>query len=99
MTVSEEIKNAVADLVVSRFSDDKIASVSVQPGEDSDGDPVLNILVVFEAEAGRDTLDGKKMSGLARRLIAKLSEMNFDAFPLVSFVSTKDAKKLNLEAA
>ncbi len=99
MVVSKEVKDAITRIVKERFSDTKITFVKIDAGEDSDGDPILNIFVVFEAQPGKETLDGEKMFGLPQRLIGKLSELNLDAFPLVSFVSTKDAKKLNLETA
>ncbi|MDE8344773.1 MAG: hypothetical protein POH28_01165 [Acidocella sp.] len=99
MAVSEIVKEAISEVVRERFAGAQITSVNVTAGEDSDGDPVLRIFVIFEAERGKETLDAKKMSGLPRRLIEKLSEMDFDAFPMVSFVSAKDAKKLNFAAA
>jgi len=99
MVVSDEVKSAITTIVKERFSDAKITSVTVAAGEASDGDPILNVYVVFEPEKGKETLDGAKMSGLPRRIMGKLSELDMDVFPLVSFVSSKDAKKLKLEAA
>lgn len=100
MVVSESVKRAITDVVMMRFDDAKITSVKIDPAEDSDGDPVLEILVVFESNSAKETLEARKMSGLTRHILQKLAEIGATgAFPLVSFMSTKDAKKLNLEAA
>jgi hypothetical protein len=100
MVVDNTVRDAITEVVRARFVDANITSVKIEPAEDSDGDPVLEILVVFESKSDKDTLDGQKMSGLTRHIMERLAEIKATgAFPLVSFMSTKDAKKLNLAAA
>lgn len=100
MAVSEEIRGAITEVVKTSFSDAKISSVRISAGTDSDDDPVLWVYVVFDSKDAKETLDARRMSGLTRHIIKKLVEIeSSDAFPLVSFISTKDAKKINFEAA
>lgn len=99
MMVSDAIKDAIAEVVRNRFGGAKITSINVTGAEDSDGDPIFKILIVFETAPGKETLDGQEMSGLVRHLMGRFAEMDVGEFPLVSFVSKNDAAKLNLEAA
>lgn len=94
-----EIEGAVRDVVIERFSDAKSLSVRVERTEDFDGDDVLKIYIIFEPTGGNDTLDPAKMSGLPRHIISRLQDLDFSMFPLVSYVSKKEAAKLNLAAA
>lgn len=93
----EEVTKAVSAMVKERFSDAAIESVSVQPDFDSDGDPILRVVIVFTTR--EEELDRTKMVGLARHLRSKLDDLNAEGFPLVSFVSMKDALKHKREVA
>ena len=97
--ISREAVEVINEVVKSRLDDAEIASIKIDLGEDSDGDPVINIFVVVETGKKKEVLDGKKMSGVARLLMEKLFEMEVDAFPMLNFISKKDAASLNLEAA
>jgi hypothetical protein len=99
MSVSDEIKEAISEVVRERFVGDLITSVNVSAAEGSDGDPIFKVFVVFESASGKDTLDEDKMLGLVRHIMQRLESMNVDEFPLVSFVSKKDAAKLNFATA
>jgi len=99
MMVSDEIQEAIKDTAHDRFSGAQIVSVNVTSAEDSEGDPILKIYVVYDTSDGESTLDGNKMAGLARHVMGRLSKMDFAGFPLISFISRKDAAKFNLEAA
>jgi hypothetical protein len=99
MMVPDAVKLAISDVVRDRLSDSEITSINIESGEDSDGEPVLKITIVFESGPGQETPDGHKMVGLARHIRGRLAEINVGEFPLLSFVSVKDAAKMNLEAA
>ncbi len=104
MAVSSQIERAIREVVNARFANAQISDVKIQSGEDSDGDPVLKIFVVFEPTGKSLTLDPQEMASLARHIMTRLATMQTqtteaDMFPMVSFVSQKDAAKLNLAAA
>lgn len=99
MTEFTEVKEAIRSIVKERFADAKSLSVKVERAEDFDGEGVLKIYVIFEPNSSAEGLDPSKMSGLPRHIISKLEELKFQMFPLVSYVSKKEAAKLNLEAA
>jgi len=87
------IEKVFYGLLCERFSKDAINRVVVKSDCDSDGDRVLRVIVVLEAN-GKETLDAKKMVGLVRHLRSTLEAKNIDDFPMVSFVSKKEAGKL-----
>jgi hypothetical protein len=93
----ERIRGVVENTVKGRFSDAIIDRVTVREATDSDGDPMLRIFVVFKTDA--KGVDEARMGGLVRHLRSALDEADSDIFPLVSFLSQQDAKKMNLEAA
>lgn len=72
------------------------ASVSVTPSLDEDGDRILLVTVVFEGDSKR--LDPRETSGLARRVLPKLREIEEKGFPIFSFVAKSELRKLNPEA-
>ena len=91
-------KETIYDLLCERFSKEAINSVVVKSDRDSDGDRVLRIIVVLEVNH-RKLIDGRKMVGLVRHIRTKLDEtQSIDDFPMISFVSKKEAGKL-LEAS
>jgi len=102
MAVSKELEAAITDLVMAEFTDDQICSVIIRDGQDHDGEPVLNIYVVFEPKRKNAIPDVDKIVSLPRHIInllAKSETEHSGAFPLVDFVSKKDLAKLKLEAA
>ena len=90
------IEKVIYNLLCERFSKEAISKVVVKPDHDSDGDPVLRVVVVLEVNK-KVALDSRKMVGLVRHIRSKLDSEKFDEFPMVSFVSKKEAGKL-LEA-
>ncbi len=102
MAVFDDVEEAITGVVRAQFSDDQIKTVKIQAGKDSDGDPVLRIFVVFETKNEASIPDGAKMATLARHIMDHFSgngSVTLEAFPMVSFISSKDWAKLNLEAA
>lgn len=86
----ENVEKAIEEIVRDRFSNIKIISVDVEEGEDHDGDPVLLVRVVFDAEI--DDFDASRLSGITRHLRTKLFDMDESRFPLTRFVSRKDVE-------
>ena len=67
----------------------RIVDLTAVEAEDADGDPILRIMVVFEAED--DRLDPKKVLGLVRHLREPLKELIADRFPILSFMTSAEA--------
>ena len=67
----------------------RIVDLSVKEGKDADGEPILNITVVFEAE--NDRLDPNQVLGLIRHLREPLNEIGSDLFPILSFMTEEEA--------
>lgn len=97
MAYDKTLSEVVERVVKERFSDAVINSVEIKMDVDSDGDPVLLVTVVFDAN--NELLNKNRMVGLVRHLRSELGNVNFDGFPLVSFISRKEAEKLRLETA
>ena len=85
-----KLLQAIESIVKSDFPSANIISVSATEDEDSEGDRVLKITVVFESETG--LLDPKSAAGIVRRVRPKLRERNVEAFPIFSFMTKADAE-------
>ena len=88
---------AMIESVIRQRLGPSIEAVSVERGTDSDGDPVLNIIVVFDGK--RAGVDAHRLVGIARHLRPRLEQQNVDAFPMVRLISKSDAAKMKNEAA
>lgn len=85
----EKIAQMVTETLHKDYESVKILSVKVNPDVDYDGDAVLKIEVVFEGRP-RD-IDARMISGAVRRVRPHLEKLGELAFPLMSFVSRRDA--------
>lgn len=83
-------------IISKRLTDVKIVSVGVERDVDSDGDDVLNVTVVFDAESD---LDAARVAGLIRHMRPHLQKHRENGFPIMSFISEKEARKKGVEAA
>ncbi len=69
----------------------KIVEVISEEAEDHDGDPILRIEVIFQAE--NNYLDPKKILGLPRCLHQPLhKEYNSQRYPVFSFMTPEEAE-------
>ena len=93
-TEASAITEIVSDTVREQISESVVDSVFVESGRDSDGEPVLAVTIVLKKGASPDK---RKMVGLVRHIRSRL--IGEEAFPIVSFVSKQEAKKLRREAA
>ncbi len=85
----DRISKLVADTLHADFKNVKIIKVIVDRDVDYDGEDVLNIGVVFEGTP-RD-IDARMISGAVRHVRPQLQKLGEMAFPLMSFVSRRDA--------
>ncbi len=67
----------------------EIVEVKSEEAEDHDGDPILNIWVVFKAE--KDRLDPEKVGGLVQHLRPTLSKLQMDRFPIPTYMTPEEA--------
>lgn len=93
----KQISDMVANTLKADFKDVKILRVVVDRDVDFDGDQVLNISVVFEGMP-RD-IDARVVSGAVRHVRPQLRELGEKAFPLMSFISRRDAGNMALGSA
>lgn len=77
----------------SRFGAERIRDVQTEDDVDADGDPVLQVSVIYRADMGR--LDPREMSGIVRRLRPALAEVGEERFPIMSFISDTEAEALS----
>ncbi len=93
MPAEDRIMRIVSDTVRDQLAPYPV-DVRMSRGTDEDGDAVLNITVIMENEAAPDI---GKMLGLAGHIRSHLDEA--EGFPMLSFVSKRDAAKMGFEAA
>jgi hypothetical protein len=93
----KKIKKIVDQTLTRDFDRVAIRNIEVQKGLDRDGEEVLRIAVVFDGE--RKDVDARKLSGAVRQVRPKLQAIGERAFPLFSFISSGDARRVGLEPA
>ncbi len=96
MRLKGTIEAAIRAVLSERMKDTRIVSVQAEHDLDSDGDDVLNVTVVIESAS---KLDASHLSSIVRHVRPKLGEIGETSFPMMSFVTRSDARKLGLEAA
>lgn len=84
----KKIAKVVKETLAVDFENVRIIDVRVQDEQDSDGDAVLRVEVVFEGT--RKDMDVRKLAGIVRHVRPKLSEIGENAFPVFSFISKGD---------
>lgn len=92
MTVntSDEIRAVIKQVVVDQLAPAQVVGLTVTEAEDSDGDPIFNIVVVFKAED--DRLDPERVLGLTRHLREPLHGLGQEnRFPIWSFMTQEEA--------
>jgi hypothetical protein len=87
MTNLRAVKKVVTETLSEDFSL-RILDVRVDEDEDTDGNRILLIEVIFDGPT--TGLDARKISGAVRHLRPRLGKINEFAFPLLSFVSKAD---------
>ena len=97
MTLSSQIAEAIEAIIRDEFADVEIETVRVSEALDYQDDKVFNVTVVFDK---RETLDPKKTAAIVRHLQSILTAQGQSIpFPILSFVSKRDAERVGAEAA
>ena len=81
--------DVVKRVVQEQLAPAQIVELTVEEAEDADGDPILRIKVVYEV--AEDRLDPEKVLGLVRHLRPPLDKLGTDRFPVLSFITSKEA--------
>ena len=95
--MSDVIHEIIERVVRERLSGVEIVAVKVSDDEDYEGDRIFRVMVVFDPSKGK--LDAQKTAGLARHIRSRLQSENAFSHPIFRFVSRKDAKDFNADAA
>ena len=67
-----------------QFPDLRLVAVEIEEGHDAGGDPVLDIMVVYEPDGGG--LDVSRVVAFVRHLRPELSQIGEDRFPVMSYI-------------
>ena len=82
--VSDRVAGVVREVLNRQFDDPRLVAVEIEEGYDAGGDPVLDVVVVYEPdEAG---LDISTVVGFVRHSRPALPEIGEARFPVVSYV-------------
>lgn len=95
MRAEGTIETTISAVLSELMKDAQIMSVRAEHDLDSDGDDVLSVTVVIESTS---KLDASHLSSIVRHMRPKLDEVGESSFPMMSFVTQSDARKLGLEA-
>lgn len=85
-----KVLQTVRDVVSRRLYPAIVTDVSVKTDFDHDGDPILHITIVFQADG--DKLQADKVLGLARHLREPLEKIGEDLFPVFTFMTPEEVQ-------
>ena len=80
---------ATESVLMRQFARLDLVSLDVKGGFDHDGDPILHVTVIYDAE--NTELEASSLSGLVRHLRRALAEHGEDRFPVVSFIDAEES--------
>ena len=90
MPHEEERQEIIERVVKERFAPARIVKVMVEEDLDHDGDEILRVRIVFEAED--DKLDTDKVLGLIGLLRRGLEKIKEERFPIPYFMTLDEFK-------
>ena len=89
--MQENIDDILKKVIQEQLSPARIVDVHSEEAEDHDGDPIMRIRVVYEAEKNR--LDPKKIASLVRQLREPLNSLpSVERFPILSFMIPEEVE-------
>ena len=91
-----DVKDILEQVIGENFPGVDIVSINAERAVGSVGDDVLEVTVVFRAASD---LDAAQVAGLVRHLRPRLMEGGEDMFPIMSFISEKEAGKRAIATA
>lgn len=91
MRLDNRLSAEIERIVREELSTAVVEAVETHADFDADDNPVLRITIVFSDQG---SFDVKRARGLVRHLRPALEEARTDEFPILSFLSQADHKKL-----
>ncbi|PJK28924.1 hypothetical protein [Minwuia thermotolerans] len=94
------LRRAIRATLEEQFENLEILSINIRDDVDRDGEPILNVKVVFDGK--HRSLDARKTASFLRLMRNRLEEQGDERnylFPMVSFISKADLGNKNPEAA
>ena len=95
--VNTDTEKLIASVVNDRFPGGDIESIRIREDTDHEGDPILRIDLMVGGRAR--VLDPKRAISLTGDLRSRLADIGITSFPVLSFISMAEARKLRNEAA
>ena len=95
MLINDDVSQIIADTVRGQLAPCDV-DVRIKHDTDDDGDPLLAVTIIIKTNCAPDK---RKMLGLVRHIRNNLNEAASVGFPLLSFMSEREAAKLGLETA
>jgi hypothetical protein len=95
--MDDALRELFSEVVKERFPDAVIDDITVVADEDSDGDPILRVTIVFDSEIA--DIEARSVASLTRHARPKLREHNDNRFPIFRFLSKRDNDRLAHAAA
>jgi hypothetical protein len=87
MSQIDDLGETITQLVRERFPEEAIDHVIVKQATDMDGEPILEVLVIYKAKP-----DVSKIKSLARNIWTRIDTAG--GFPVLSFRSTAEHNRL-----
>ncbi len=81
----EKVAETIRSVVEKQLAPAEVTEIVLEGDLDHDGDPILRVQIVFEAED--DRLDPAKVKGLTRHLREPLDNFANVGFPVLNFTS------------
>lgn len=92
MSLTQEARRAIQEVVERQFDTVEIVDVDVEEGENHAGAPSLFVRIVFDAEI--DDVDADRLVSITRHLRDRLHEEGEFRFPYTRFLSKEDFEGL-----
>ena len=93
MADNQSVESIIGAILKEAFGDAQIEDVHVVKTFGADGDEILRIYVVFNGTEGQ--FNAKSASGVVRHMRPRLSEeLQIDAFPVISYLSSTDMRSV-----
>jgi hypothetical protein len=84
----ESVANTIKEIVEKQLAPAVVTEIVLESDIDHDGDPILRVQVIFEADD--DQLDPAKVKGLTRHLREPLDNFANVGFPVLNFTSKRE---------
>ena len=92
----EEVQRLAEEEFGKLMPDVELVKVKVKPGEDWEGDEILDIIIVYDTKKKKKVLDADKTTELLSQVRMSMVDKEDERFPIVSFVIKSEARQLRI---